>query len=291
MFATGNHSFTSISEFLYINGAKTRAGKKINPDTIKSKLSNRFYLGILNYKGELHKGIHKPIISKTLFDSVQKQIERFSKPRYIKGHNLPFVGFAKCGECGASITGENHIRHYKRGNSQEFTYYRCTKKLGACNQKYINQNELEHQLKKQLLDVAIPKGWWKTWLALLEKDKLNETKLASQTIIQIGEEMKAIDTKLNKLLNAYLDETVDEETYKTKKNELFEEKLKLQEKVTKIQSVGSNWLEPFEEFIKTSIACGKIAFGKNNLQEIKILAKNAGSNFILADKRLTFVPN
>src|SRR3989304_9368397 len=87
MFLTGKHSFTSISEYLFKLDIKTRIGRKLNPDTVKRMLSNRFYLGILNYKGELHKGIHKPLISKELFDSVQKQISRFERPRGKKGHD------------------------------------------------------------------------------------------------------------------------------------------------------------------------------------------------------------
>ena len=291
MFSFGNHSFTSMSEYLFELGIKTRIGRKLNPDTIKRMLSNRFYLGILNYKGELHKGIHKPIISKVLFDSAQKQVERFERPRGNKGHNFPFAGLMKCLECRASITGEEHIRNYKRGDSQTFTYYRCTKKLGYCSQKYVRQEEVEHQLREQLSDVAIPQGWWKEWLIRLEQDKLNETKLASLRVVEIGEEMQEVDRKLNKLLDTYLDSIVDEESYKKKKNELFEQKLKLQEKISRIESGGSTWLEPFEEFIKRSINCGKIALGKNNLQDLRDLARNAGSNFNLSDKRLSFVPN
>ena len=291
MFADGNHSFTSISEYLFKLDVKTRIERKLNPDTIKRMLSNRFYLGILNYKGELHKGIHKPIISKLLFDSAQKQIERFERPRHKDGHNFPFAGLMKCLECGASVTGEEHIRNYKRGDSQTFTYYRCTKKLGYCSQKYVRQEEIEHQLRKELSDIAIPQGWWKEWLIRLERDKLNETKLASQRVVEIGEEMQEIDRKLNKLLDTYLDSVIDEESYKTKKNELFEQKLKLQEKISRIQSGGSSWLEPFEEFIKRSINCGKIALGKNNSPDLAIGARNAGSNFNLSDKRLSFVPN
>ena len=290
MFVTGKHSFISISKYLFNLKVTTKLGKKINTSTIKKMLSNRFYLGVMSYKGELHKGIHKPLISKALFDSVQKQIVRFEKPRE-HGHNFPFVGLAKCGECEASITGEEHIRSYKNGNSQTFTYYRCTKKLGACSQKYISQDKFEHQLKESLLDVAIPQGWWRQWLAWVERDKLNETKLASQRVVQIGEEMQEVDRKLNKLLDTYLDSVINEEDYKKKKNELFEQKLKFQEKISGIKSGGSSWLEPFEQFIKSSINCGKIALGKNNLQDLANLARNAGSNFNLSDKRLSFVPN
>ena len=219
------------------------------------------------------------------------QIERFERPRHKDGHNFPFAGLMKCLECGASVTGEEHIRNYKRGDSQTFTYYRCTKKLGLCSQKYVRQEEVEHQLRSELLDVAIPQGWWSDWLKWLEQDKLNETKLASKNVVAVGEEMQEVDRKLNKLLDSYLDSVINEEQYKAKKNELFEQKLKLQERIGKIQSGGSAWLEPFENFVKSSINCGKIVLGKNNCTDLAISAKNAGSNFNLSEKRLSFTPN
>ena len=59
-----------------------------------------------------------------------------------------------------------------------------------------------------------------------------------------------VDRKLNKLLDTYLDSVVDEEQYKAKKNELFEQELKLQEKNIKNSEWWFKWLEPFEEFLK-----------------------------------------
>ena len=130
LFAEGKHSFSSISKFLYQNKVTTRLGRKINLTTIKRMLSNRFYLGVLIYKGELHKGIHKPIISKTLFVTVQKQIIRIERPRYNNGHDFPFIGLARCGECGGAITGEEHLKLVKRlGKKVKYIYYRCTKNL------------------------------------------------------------------------------------------------------------------------------------------------------------------
>src|SRR3989338_3946245 len=46
-------------------------------------------------------------------------------------------------------------------------------------------------------------------------------------------------------------------TYKKKKNELFEEKLKLTEEIEKIQTNGSSWLEPMKEFVGSALSCKK----------------------------------
>ncbi len=105
MYAKDKHSFSSISRYLFRFGIKTRSGKRLSITSTKRMLLKKFYIGILEYKGELHKGIHKPIISKNLFDKVQVQIKRIERTRQ-KSHSLAIIVMAKCGECGGAITGE-----------------------------------------------------------------------------------------------------------------------------------------------------------------------------------------
>ena len=61
------------------------------------------------------------------------------------------------------------------------------------------------------------------------------------------------------LLDSYLDNVIGAQTYKTNKNELFQEKLIKNEEITKINTNGSSWLEPFREFIGSALSCAKIA--------------------------------
>ena len=286
MFATGKHSFVFISKFLYKNEVTTRLKRKLNTTTIKKMLSNRFYLGVMNYKGELHKGIHKPIISKTLFDLTQKQIARFERPRY-NGHSFPFIGLARCGECGGAITAESHHRKYKNGNSPIFTYYRCTKKFGVCHQKYISEINLAKQLRKHVRSVAIPEEWKEKWLELLEQDKQTELTNISKNSSLVNSELQTTEIKLSKLLDTYLDGVVSEEDYKVKKNELFNTKLNLQEQIEKIKTNGNNWLEPLEHFIMSAFQAQKIAQEKNEYQNLSDFVRSACSNFFLIDQKLS----
>ena len=290
MFATGKHSFTSISDYLVSVGVKSRTNKKIKVDTIKRMLCSRFYLGILNYKGELHKGIHKPIISKTLFEATQKVISRFERPRY-NGHDFPFIGLARCGECGGAITAESHHRKYKNGNSPTFTYYRCTKKFGKCSQKYITEFDFAKQLRKSVRSISIPEEWKEKWLSLLEQDKITESVKAKENTALTEMELQTTEIKLSKLLDTYLDGVVNEEDYKVKKNELFNTKLNLQEKIEQIKQNGNSWLEPLEHFIMSAFQAQKIAAEKNEYQNLADFVRSACSNFFLTDQHLQFSYN
>jgi hypothetical protein len=287
-YANGS-SQTDVRKFLFANGIEKLHGGVLSLTTVERILTDKFYIGLFYFNGELHQGTHKTFISKALFDKVQKQLEQNTRKSF-KVHNFPFIRLMKCGECGASITAEHKTKYYKRTHNEGiYTYYRCTKKLKPCTQKFIRQEEVDKQLRKIVLDVAIPVGWLPKWEKLIEKQEAKD-RLNQETNITVFEkESESVDFKLNTLLDAFLDNTIDAETYKAKKNELFEKKLKIQEKIAQIKTNGSVWLEPMRELIEVSKNCGKIALAKNNSDELASIGKNIGSNFFLTDRHLTVV--
>ncbi|MFH1863870.1 MAG: recombinase family protein [bacterium] len=291
MFADGSVSFIEILRFLSKFGLNGRTGKLMKIDQLKKViLTNPFYIGIMKYGGEINQGKHKLFISKDLFNKVQKQIVKIERPRY-KGNHFAFSGLARCGECGAAITAEKHTKLYKNGNSQTFVYYRCTKKLIPCSQKYVSEQELEEQLRNKISKLALPNLWQNDWENWLEKDKTLEQEKSVENIKKLELEVKNLEIKLNLLLDGYLEGTIEAETYKAKKNELFEKKLALEDKIVRIKEKGSSWLEPFESFISLAFQAQKIASDKNNYEELSSFAKSAGSNFNLTNRQISFTPN
>ncbi|MDP3987933.1 MAG: recombinase family protein [Candidatus Levybacteria bacterium] len=97
LFSEGNKSFTEIAKFMQKFGIQRNNGKPLHVNQVSEMLKNKFYIGILKYNGEYYKASHKCFISKEIFDKVQNQIERISRPR-LKGHNFAFTNLATCGE-------------------------------------------------------------------------------------------------------------------------------------------------------------------------------------------------
>jgi len=80
------------------------------------------------------------------------------KPRKEKSdYNFTFTGIFKCGECGRSITAEQHTKK----SGLVFRYYRCTQKDTDCQQKFLNENDLFSQLNSIFQKVALPDDWLK----------------------------------------------------------------------------------------------------------------------------------
>jgi hypothetical protein len=290
LFSSGNYSFTDISNFLFKFGLKRKNGKPLHHSEIHTILGNKFYLGIMEYNGEYYEGTHEKFIPKDLFDKVQEQVQKLSG-KWVKGHKFAFIGIAKCGECGASITAETHTKFYKTTNRKAtYNYYRCTRKIVPCKQKPISEPEFENQLREIIKKASLPATWAKDWLTWLERDEKLELKESESKIEKLKLDLESLNKKSETLLNGYLDQIVDAETYKAKKNEIFEERLKIQEEITKFQNGETSWIEPMRNFVKAAKDGEKLARAKNNLQELSVLAKTIGSNFTLYNRQISVSP-
>jgi len=80
-FATGNYTLTQIQDKMFSLGLVGKDGKPPHLSTIQKILTNPFYYGHFRYRGEIHQGSRKPMISKKLFDQIQEALITNGKPR------------------------------------------------------------------------------------------------------------------------------------------------------------------------------------------------------------------
>jgi len=98
--------------------------------------------------------------------------------------------------------------------------------------------------------------------------------------------LKAIEIKLDRLLEAYLDKLIDSQTYQDKKNSLIQAKADLQENLKEINTAGNTWLEPFCEWADQAFHAWKTMRAKNNGHELTFMAKTVSSNLFLENQKL-----
>ena len=173
-FATGRHTLKSISARL----AEIGGGKARSNYSIENLLTNDRYIGVMRWNGEAHEGKYRPLITKQLFAKVQEVLANRRKPRKSKKrHDFPFVGLFNC-SCGFMFTAQ-----FAKGNGGLYRYYRCTRKYGACAEKYIKKANCKNKLlknRKQLLCPLIgQKECWKSWSAK-KNIKLNQQTLSQK---------------------------------------------------------------------------------------------------------------
>jgi hypothetical protein len=146
---------------------------------------------------------------------------------------------------------------------------------------------LANQLKSRLQNVALDDDWtekMKAQVDVWEKDNAQSVQSFAQNL---DEGIKEMEIKLDKLVNAFLDGSIEKETYLAKKDELITTKTDLQRRKSDFGRKGNNWIEPLREWIKTAHHAEKLA-SSNEFDEIKSLVEKIGTNRRLLSRKTEF---
>lgn len=133
---------------------RTAAGNKnLTLSNVYIILQNHFYYGTFEYpkkSGNWYTGKHEPIITKELFDLVQRQVS--SHVVRVESKEFAFTKLMTCGLCGSGVTADEKFKKQKNGNIHRYVYYGCTKfNDKSCKCGYINEKNLLKQFE-QLMD-------------------------------------------------------------------------------------------------------------------------------------------
>src|SRR3990167_3767182 len=248
-FATGEYTLTAIQRKMFSVGLVGKTGKPLHLASIEHILTNPFYYGHFQYRGEVHVGSHKPMIAKKLFDEIQIALVQNGKPRKKRGpKNFQFLGFATCGVCGYAITAERHIKK----SGLKFIYYRCTHKsktISCTEKRFLREEVLTEQVKNLCQKVSLPDEWREKFLEKLENEN-KEPRHSSDLFAQnLRDNISAIKNRLERLTDAYLGEALELAEYQEKKNVLMAEKKTIEEKLSDFERKGNHWLELMRNWI------------------------------------------
>lgn len=119
----GGASIGQLRDWLHDEGYKPpRGGTHFAAPTLRSMLRNPAYAGLVQAGGELVEATHEPIVSRELWEQVQRLHVRTAKlSRYRSGLGS---GLVKCAGCGYAMTAWHSTRSRTR-------YYRCAARLQA----------------------------------------------------------------------------------------------------------------------------------------------------------------
>ncbi len=276
-YSSGSFTLRQLRDKFNALGLKRKSGKELAVSNYQQILKNPIYTGLMRYNGEIFEGKHEPIITKKLFDSVQEVMMRKSKP-HSKGLK-PFLyrGFFRCGECECFITTEIQKGH---------NYLRCTKRKNPCSQKYTREEIITSEIQKKIKKVSLPADWAKWMLAENEKDKLVEAQSSTLFADKTKVDISLLDSKIEKLMNAYLENALSLEEYRDTKSALVNQKQLLKEKLSAFEQKANNRFELTEKFLKYNMELANEGINEEKLH----LFKKVGSNFQIKDRTVLFEP-
>ncbi|MCA9407192.1 MAG: recombinase family protein, partial [Candidatus Omnitrophica bacterium] len=234
-------SLLQVAHWLNDNGYRTKeyianksqrkhGGNKFTNTNVSHKLKSRVNIGDVELKGTYFKGVHKPIIEKSLFNRVNKLLDKQAptrrNPKQKKEHTFILQSLIECGKCGAYMTtkyatSKNKTRHF---------YYQCTANSHggkqACDMKYVPAEKLEYVIMEKIKSLATNQEFLKKIIS-----DANET--VDSTLKEFIERKKdkenkllAVNTQIENLVDAIANNKVANFKSLEKKIDDFEEQQK-----------------------------------------------------------------
>lgn len=233
----------------YKNGSSCRSlAIKYNkqPHSINDIINNAKYAG-LNFYGRYQENgrkrpIHEieyfetdridPIISKELWYECQ-EIKKSrtihagtGKVRGVNNNTYPLSGKIKCAWCGANYY------HHSTGKRMGANW-RCLTKANkkACSNADINEKRIIQYLKSGFFDMYIEKIKGSIQLVLEQHELLDRTE-AESTLLDIN-------SRIKKILDLYLEGSIEKDIYEEKYNLLISDKTRIEETLANIDNYNA----------------------------------------------------
>ncbi len=290
---------------------KNMGGKPLAVSSLYRILLNPFYYGRISAGGIEGVGRHKAMITEEEFHRVQKILSRGNR-RAETNYLFALTDLIKCGECSCSITAEEKIKYAcpecklqstrkKQGtckrceveipksvieNSRKYTYYRCTKKKGACSQPFLRKEALELQLQKVLAEIEMNENiseWSVSWLKYINEEKKGQS---TEDLSIAQKNYDQVQGKLNALLDLFLEGGIEKTFFEEKKTEIETERDAIKKRLSLIQGNSDGRLKQAAHDFELAVSINQ-RFRKAGVRDKKFIVKEIGSNFLLKGQKLT----
>lgn len=243
-------------------------------------LKNPFYCGSILYDGKEYPHNYERIISKELFDEVQR-----IKAGYMKKHSkfagLPYLyrGLIRCADCGCMITPEK-----KKG---KYIYYHCTEYNGKHEAHWVREEELTAQFARLYKSLQIPPDVIEQITSTLRKSHQDKTQFHRTMLQSYQSDYQKYETRIEKMYEDKLDGSITESFYNKKREEFRAKQQELTDKLSRLGIADEEYYLTSEYLLQLANRAYDL-FLSSEAEEKRQLLKLTLQNLKLDGKKVDF---
>ncbi len=181
-----------IAEYLKSKGVKNNRGTPMTLNTVSNMLTNRRYIGEYSYKHVFLPDGIPAIISKELFERVQRKIaiNRKSPAKHKAQEDYILSTKLYCGTCMTYMVGESGTSQ----NQTIYRYYKClsSKRKRGCDRKAVKKDWIEDIVIEMIMKLIWDDALIERLTDLVMKEQANECSAVPLLKKQLKEVEKAI---------------------------------------------------------------------------------------------------
>jgi hypothetical protein len=215
--------------------------------------------------GQLFQGIHKPLISKALFDRVQAVLDGRAAHHGLR-HTFLFQRLFRCQHCAYRLVA---------GRQKGHTYYRCQTK--ECPTTCLREEAIEQAVIGELEALSLDEDECESLkiLALSLRAEWATRREEERNSVELN--LRNADARFDRLTDAFLDGALDRESFENRKRALILERKELRERYEHLASDDQPLAIKLAEFLELA-KTASLSYQSANLYEKRDLLKSVTSN-------------
>lgn len=224
LYATGRFNLRSLRTELTRLGLRNRRDSALSVNGLSVMLSNQFYIGLVHHRrvNQTYQGLHRPLISKHLFDRVQGVLQGRINLR-VQTHAFLFRRLLRCAQCGYALTGERQ---------KEIVYYRCH--WASCPRNSVREDTVETVIRETLEPIQFTEAERPVVDSLLEALRLDWSERRHELASTLKLRLDQINARITRLTDAYIDRMIDAVAFEERNRELLLERTAVNEELEKL---------------------------------------------------------
>jgi site-specific DNA recombinase len=244
LYDQGDWSVQRLSDEMYALGLRNSNGNKIVTSRVHTMLQDVFYVGDMRFRGKIWPGIHEPIVSREVFDRIQRRLKRNlggSGASAYQRHDHLMRGLCTCLACSFPLTWEIHRMK---------TYGNCKRKDKCSDRAMKSESNIETVSLEKLQRLIVVNKDLADWIygaiQVVEKRQTNKTLSTSQ---DIDNRIQDLNRKLDRLVDLRIEGELTKEVYEQKRESLEFEIHKLKgRRQTQVELTREFYVAPSQVF-------------------------------------------
>ena len=260
LYASGEYTQEALLEEMRSRGLTNRGRKDypvmpITPHGLTWLLTNKFYLGLVEWQGVEYKGLHEPLIDSRTFFKVQEMFAHRAGDgvREVK-HRHYLKGSLVCGVCGRGLSIQRSKGRY--------VYFFCLgqkdrRRPTGCREAYIPAEKLERQVEELYDRVQLPPAWAERLRGSLEAEIIARQDRNSAEREFITRRLAKLEAERRKLLEAYYAGAVDIALLRSEQERISRDAREAEERLAGVEATLSEWQEVLGIALKVASNCAQ----------------------------------
>ncbi|MFE4129704.1 recombinase family protein [Peribacillus sp. YIM B13482] len=268
-------------------GYSSRKGNQFKTDRVLGILQNRVYLGESKYnskrlkKTAVAKDTHEAIITEQEFNQIQALFKSRKSKENLQslGIKSPVNKLLVCGVCGKGMTIQLNNKVRKTGRNYSFYQIRPCRHQIDFDTKCHNGGVSIYKVENAVLDALnlYKQELQQSLVSLLAEDTSGLENNLTSTLESLETDLAKQERKAKRLLDLYLDEELDKQSYQQKKQALEDTISALKNEI----NIVKHKLESMDASVQLGKVTGILEM-IDNFEEMELEEQNATLKLIIS---------